>query len=279
MAAESTDKSKPSGFISLPILRDLVIVLLLIVFGWKLISSELQIDLSQFSFSELLALILSLFSVALSVAFYFKASETSNQFYINSYKFTKEMSEILGRIEAGFGERLRHLDEGYSGIRDKFDSLPRYGETTTKEIEKEKEVVKEREQEQLAVLENLAERAKLAEDEKLELFSKHTKTSKELESARAELRQLLRANNEAFIDGDDHLKPLYYLAKRASKEITENKTILTSDKLRWFYNKIRNDAHHSLINDLRRYGHVDDGDNLTNKAVSIIRRIIREEFS
>lgn len=72
--------------------------------AWKLLSAEFKIDLASFSFNDFLALVLALFSVALSVAFYFKANEASNQFYDNTYKFTKEMSEILGRIEAGFGD-------------------------------------------------------------------------------------------------------------------------------------------------------------------------------
>ncbi|MHC1741518.1 MAG: hypothetical protein AB9873_00640 [Syntrophobacteraceae bacterium] len=84
---------------------------------YKLVMSQSSLDLATFNFSDLLSLLLALFSVALSSAFYFKASDTSNEFYQNSYKFTKEVSEILGRIEERFGERLRHIDEGYSELK------------------------------------------------------------------------------------------------------------------------------------------------------------------
>jgi len=67
--------------------------------------------------STLLSLLLALFSVALSALFYFKATDTSNAFYDNTYKFTKEIAELLVKIESGFGEKLRHLDEGYKNTR------------------------------------------------------------------------------------------------------------------------------------------------------------------
>jgi len=92
--------------------------------AWKLATSFINLDLSDFNFTDLLSVLMALFAIVLSVAFYFKAEETSNKFYHNSYEFTKEISEILGRIEAGFGEKLRHLDEGYTGLRDKFDNIP-----------------------------------------------------------------------------------------------------------------------------------------------------------
>ena len=78
----------------------------------------------QFDFSNLLSLILALFSIALSALFYFKATETSNAFYNNTYKFTNDIAELLARIESGFGERLRHLDEGYNTMCTTMNRLP-----------------------------------------------------------------------------------------------------------------------------------------------------------
>jgi hypothetical protein len=57
-------------------------------------------------FPTLLSLLLALFSVALSALFYFKATDTSNAFYDNTYKFTKDIAELLVKMESGFGERL-----------------------------------------------------------------------------------------------------------------------------------------------------------------------------
>jgi hypothetical protein len=83
----------------------------------KIISSSIILNFSDFRFLDLLSLILALFSMSLSAAFFFKSTDQSNQFYNSSVEFTQNISEILGRIEGVFGERLKHLDEGYQGIR------------------------------------------------------------------------------------------------------------------------------------------------------------------
>lgn len=135
---------------------------------YKLAVSNLSFDFSKFDFNALLALLLSLFAIALSVAFYFKATDTSNLFYDNTYKFTKEISEILGRIEAGFGERLRHLDEGYSGLVNKFDNgfSEENIKETKEEIEKEKLKLKQEIEERNQILNTVIEKAQLDQTEK-----------------------------------------------------------------------------------------------------------------
>ena len=126
MSTEDNDANNRDISNNIPrIIRTIAQWLIAIIFSavivWKIANTPWVIDFSKFDFTALLSLILAIFSIVLSVLFYFKATDTSNQFYDNTYKFTKQISEILGRIEAGFGERLRHLDESYTGMRDKFD--------------------------------------------------------------------------------------------------------------------------------------------------------------
>lgn len=146
-------------------------ILILILILYKLAISEWNFDFTKFDFNALLALLLSLFAIALSVAFYFKATDTSNLFYDNTYKFTKEISEILGRIEAGFGERLRHLDEGYSGLVNKFDNgfYEQNIKETKEEIEKEKQKLKQEIEERNQILNSLIEKAQLEQHQKEEI--------------------------------------------------------------------------------------------------------------
>jgi hypothetical protein len=99
-------------------LRDIAIVAGIAVAAWKLGNAPFNINIGEFSFTDLLALILALFSVWLSAMFYFKADEASSRFYDNSYKFTREMSVMLGKIEAGFGERLKSIDEHSNKVRE-----------------------------------------------------------------------------------------------------------------------------------------------------------------
>src|SRR5947209_16831034 len=138
------------------------------VFGWKIINTTILIDLKAFGFSDFLSLLLAFFSISLSLVFYLKASETSNTFYDNTYKFTANVSEILGRIEAGFSERLRHLDEGYSRLGDRFDKIPFNFVKAEQQIVKEQEVVDEKEKERDRLLDELLAKARLQDSEKAE---------------------------------------------------------------------------------------------------------------
>jgi uncharacterized integral membrane protein len=176
-----------------------ILVTLLLVY--KLAVSNLSFDFSKFDFNALLALLLSLFAIGLSVAFYFKATDTSNLFYDNTYKFTKEISEILGRIEAGFGERLRHLDEGYSGLINRFDigSNEQNIQDTKEEIEKEKQKLKQDVEERNQILNSLIEKAQLEQEEK-EAIRKQLK-EKEIEISKQN-RELNFLRNRLHHDTD-----------------------------------------------------------------------------
>ena len=185
------------GFLTLKSLRDVILLLILFVTAWKLIAAPLTLDLSGFKFTDFLSLIMAIFAVSLSVAFFFKASDTSNKFYDNVYKFTQEVSEILGRIEAGFGERLRHIDEGYTGLRDKFESLP-FDLPSAKEKEKEEKKEVEMKEAQLkTMISDLMERAQLAQHEKSSLLSKLNAAQAEIESSKKELHRLQRDISQA----------------------------------------------------------------------------------
>lgn len=175
-------------------------IILFALIAYKLAISDLTFDFSNFNFSDLLSLTLAIFAISLSVAFYFKATDTSNKFYDNTFKFTKDTSEILGRIEAGFGERLRHLDEGYTGLRDKFDGGNQVSaeeiETTKKELEEEKIKLKKERTEKDEILSSIMKKAKLSEKEKQEVLEKLDNKeneisilSKELHFLKRELRQ------------------------------------------------------------------------------------------
>lgn len=177
-----------------------VISFFVIITGWKLLTSPISINLTEIKLNDVLALVLSVFAISLSVAFYFKATDTSNLFYDNTYKFTKDISEILGRIEAGFGERLRHLDEGYTGLRDKVERFPNLDpEKAAKKVKEEEEEVKKKEQERNQLIEELAKKAKLQESEKNKLFLELRQKDEELLDAKRQLRFFERRLSRAEI--------------------------------------------------------------------------------
>ena len=79
-------------------------ILAIVAMGcYKLFETNLNITVD---FPTLLSLLLGFFSVWLASLFYFKATDSSNAFYDNTHKFTAATSQLLAKIEAGFGERL-----------------------------------------------------------------------------------------------------------------------------------------------------------------------------
>jgi len=106
-----------------------------------LLTAPYKIDFTKIGFSDFLSLSLAIFSISLSAAFYFKATDTSNRFYDNTYNFMKDISENLGRIEERFGEQLKHLDEGYTGIS---EAILKGYQSGHEEIEKERQQVEQK---------------------------------------------------------------------------------------------------------------------------------------
>jgi hypothetical protein len=90
----------------------------------KFLECPLNFDFSKLGLTDILSLFLAIFSMGISVAFYFKASDTSNEFYNNSYKFTQEMSKSLERIYSAFGEKLNNLNEAQNNMMNRLTPPP-----------------------------------------------------------------------------------------------------------------------------------------------------------
>ncbi|MGH8039161.1 MAG: hypothetical protein ACREPD_15585 [Stenotrophomonas sp.] len=148
-------------------------------------------------FPTLLSLLLAMFSVALAALFYFKATDTSNAFYDNTYKFTRDIAQLLAKMESGFGERLRHLDEGYSSMRNYLQDGGHKGggevaDLTKKKLEDEKQEVSKAMEERNRMVRDLIERSNLQKEEK-DRFSNELKAKEqELASLQREVAKLNR---------------------------------------------------------------------------------------
>ncbi|KAA8787542.1 hypothetical protein EC604_27290 [Paenibacillus amylolyticus] len=139
--------------------------------------------------TDIISLALALFSVGLSALFYFKANEASNQFYNNTYQFTKDISEKIGRIEERFGKDLDNIDKNYSRMLDRIDRLP-ITETIQKEIEQktdsEKQIVEEKER----IINDLIEKSSISQEEKEIITRQLHKKERELEAVKNQLYDL-----------------------------------------------------------------------------------------
>ena len=101
----------------LRILREGVLLVLVALILYHLIRGDIAIELPDLSASELVSIFLAFFAIALAVSFYFAATSQSNDFYNNVNRFTKETSEILGRLD----EQVKNLGGRQSELKDSID--------------------------------------------------------------------------------------------------------------------------------------------------------------
>jgi hypothetical protein len=272
---------KPDIRISTGTIKDLVVVALLVIVSWKLISADFTFTFENIKTSDLLSVFLALFAIGLSVSFYIKANEVSNMFYDNMYKFTKDNSELLGRMEAGFSEQLRHLDQGYTGLKDKFDKLPiDLGETREK-VADEKAEVKKLKLEKNELLNELASRANLQEEEKEQLFTRLSESEFRLNKADREMRRL----QHKIRDADDEDSTIDGVAVRAIR-YTQRQLIgmldiddlntATDDEIFSSWNLIKDELPRVYIKDLWKGGVVNKDFQLTAKGADLFRGIANE---
>ena len=246
----------------------LIILLITIAVLWKFIN--VNIDMSKFDFSDLLALILAIFSIWLSVAFYYKATDTSNLFYDNTYKFTKDISIILGRIEAGFGEKLKHIDEGYKEISGRIYSNVGKEEKVA-ELE---EALQKSEAEKKQQIIDFANRSKLAEKDKEEFLNEIRQRDIELKERSLELQRLRRQSSKSDFDNELQLKVqnhLLIIYNRYTPQF-EVKTRVDSIKL---FDKLKREMDPQALDDMRTLGFVQsDRSLLTRSGAEFINRTI-----
>jgi hypothetical protein len=279
MAIDDHKPRQPSRHLRISLIRDILIIAITILVAWKLLNAKITLDLSGFSFNDLLALLLALFSVWLSVAFYLKASDTSNQFYDNTYKFTKEISELLGRIEEGFGERLRHLDEGYAGIRDRVERWQDYiSAPTNSEIQREKDEITRIEQNYQQLIDQLTSRAEIAEGEKERIKQKLNTANQDLANAKIALAESTRSeskNVEAYSRGKAFARgsrALMYIAHK----IHESDPFLGAqdmslDEVARFLDAARPMIAAKAIDELKQIGWMSEDGSMSENALDRLR--------
>ncbi|MDC1285300.1 hypothetical protein N8Z33_01285 [Flavobacteriaceae bacterium] len=259
-------------------------VILFALIAYKLAISNVSFDFSNFSFSDLLSMTLAIFAIALSVAFYFKATETSNKFYDNTFKFTKDISSILGRIEAGFGERLRHLDEGYTGLREKFDGNGVVDteeiENTKKELEEEKIKLKKERTEKDEILSSIMKKAKLTQKEKEEVLGKLKHKEDEISNLSKELhflkRELRHGENELIHQYPSSIRKM---AIDFIKMGNHNISLILDAPIGFIQRKIRFDKEDYpsvIFSRFIKYGIIEEDGIFTTKGIELIKSVAKK---
>ncbi|MFA4918497.1 MAG: hypothetical protein WC581_04510 [Thermodesulfovibrionales bacterium] len=259
-----------------------VIIAFTCVLVYKIALTPLNLTVD---FPTLLSLLLAFFSVVLAALFYFKATESSNAFYDNTYKFTQDIASLLVKIESGFGERLRHLDEGYTSMRDKIATIPRHSEieNTKTEIIKEEQEVHKKLEEKDKLVEELAKKAQLDDKEKQIFKSKLDKYIEELNEAQKEVAFLKnrlrraefhhstqRQRNGLPIDRGmaDYIVSNFFSYIPVELIIEGSKTALNKR-----FQHIKNELPDGFIHDMKKYNMLSPQGTLTGDGVMILREI------
>lgn len=252
--------------------------------AYKILTTPFTLDVK---FGDLMSLLLALFSVGLSAAFYFKATESSNTFYDNTYKFTKDIAELLARIESGFGERLRHLDESYASMRDQYQGAQSkddaIDETVTEIKEEETQLLKLEEQKK-ELIEQLTARAHMQDEEKRSFVATLDAKEAELVQARRELRGLKRRLQverapDLPLDDSTRLEAMVssYIQSDVIRKIGRPVRIGTMNfaALRNRFESISHSLPNAFLRDMESLGWADARDRLTASGMAQFRRIAK----
>ncbi|MEB6371411.1 hypothetical protein [Klebsiella michiganensis] len=251
----------------------------------------------NFDFIALLSTVLALFSVGLSAVFYFKATETSNDFYNNTFKFTKDIADLLIRIESGFGERLKSLDEGYNSMRSIMASPRNSGVNQMKEkIEVDESELSKINAERSELINKLLEKANLEHEEKEKIKEELKIKEEESQKLQFELTRLKKRlfasrmssrdqqGGEGFSFDSDMKKRLVqnYIASTIVPDIIESYEINASDVLlssreiqNYFNNKHWGNGKTQFAKDMVRLGYCVPGEGLTLSGARYIRSLLR----
>ncbi len=255
----------------------------------------------NFDFIALLSTLLALFSVGLSAIFYFKATETSNNFYNNTFKFTKDIADLLIRIESGFGERLKSLDEGYTSMRSMITSPKSVRVEETKEkIELEENELNKIQAERTKLIDDLLEKANLEHEEKVKI--QEALKAKEAESQKLQF-ELTRLNKRLLTErmskrdiknslafnrvngssGRDRLES--YIKRKVVPEIKNvydinelGDVIPVREIISYFNEKYWRDGTSGFAIDMARYGYCNPGEGLSIEGAEYIQKLIGDSI-
>ena len=253
-----------SGFALWEWVKAICVVILTAIVAYKICVAPTIINID---FPTLLSLLLALFSVGLSALFYFKATDTSNTFYDNTYKFTKDIAELLVKIESGFGERLRHLDEGYSSMRNYLQSSPNRPpvdvEQTKEKLETERHEIEKVRAERDEIVKQLIERSQLQKTEKEQITAQLLAKEEELSHSQSEIsklnrrltleRVMRRGSNDDVPDVPEGLSRFTY--NNVIESIGVDRVMAASPmKLRQLFEEVAGKLPRAYLTDLEKHG-------------------------
>ena len=268
-----------------------ITLIMLIYFLWnKFISINFDILLQKinFSFNDLVSLFIAFFAIWISINFFHKNNETSNKFYDNTYNFTKNISETLGRIEERFGIKLDYLNQDNKNIYERID---KYYSNWNSEIDKKKDDAKKEElvkeldlkvKNKEELLETLVQKYNIEVEDKQNFINEIQKKDDEILKLNKKVSLFEWSNQENNVVLDEKYgipsRMTWYFSKKARQDQGLKDIFCmddTSETAKIFQNYIK--KYHSLfVKDLEKYDLIDWNKFLTEKWYNILGNIIKD---
>lgn len=242
--------------------KSLCTLIIVGVCAYKFYDAKIEMTLD---FPTLLSLLLAFFSVGLSALFYFKATETGNTFYDNTYKFTKDISQLLAKIESGFGERLRGIEDGYSKVQQCiYDGISPSNGDSQKDIEDKEEQYKEVKDKRDEIIEELLNKSKLDAEEK------------------NNYRKILEKQEGRLIQKDREISSLKSRSKyaddfyRISQSITKDFINPSFVRSKSRFDRLRERLSYEYVQELMNLGYASSEGELTRQGYQFFAQINKE---
>ena len=266
----------------------IIATILVIVVSIKILLSDFDFSQLQFGFTDLLSIILALFAVWISINFYHKNNDTSTKFYNNTYTFTKDISETLGRIEERFGEKLESLKEENKSLSSRVEKY--YTGNGSKTVDKEKDEKKEKEiqdklkkelEDKNELLNQFTKKYKIAEQDKNQFLEELNTKTNEVRKLERKLK-LFEIDNTIISEKFNLPSRLISYIKRRFRKSEELRRIfcmpdiLNSDEIRINFHQISKKLNPGFIADLEKYDLINEDRILTDFGLKIMTEIARD---
>lgn len=170
-----------------------------------------------FSVESLLSTILALFSIVISMLFYFKTDTASSKFYDKVYDFNETQHSLLASINSLFTEKFKNLDDRFT------------------RMEAAKIEIKGIEEEKGEIVDKFAKTYKIPDAEKMKLLTELGEKDRAVEKLKNELK-VINDLNSIKIVGDSHYNisrendryqpsdlPMFFSKQELEKALEQNR--------------------------------------------------------
>lgn len=206
----------------------IVVIFFTVIICVKILECDFCSAFSTFEFSTVLSLLLAFFAIGISIAFYFKSTDSSNKFYHDSHIFTQHMRESISRMETGFTEKLAYIGEQMTKkVALESDKTGKVVELSTlietifdnsnlaeEEREKFRARLKDKNEDEFKdILEELLQKTKIQSPVKDTLKSQILLKDSQIRNLENELNYLKKRNSHSgtFVNFDDNINSNVYV--------------------------------------------------------------------